>query len=180
MGTAKKNNEYQTSIVVRQVTRMMCPFIMIFGVFLIVHGHLTPGGGFQGGVAIGASFILYALAFNRKDGRVAVPSYPLKCLASCGIYLYMAIGIIGILMGYHFLANKVAGIGPQGMFGELLSGGALFWINLGVGLTVACISTEFFYTFLEVERPENYSKSEKKLPYKRRWSDVDKNDPFQN
>ena len=173
----KKNKKiYQTSIIVRFITRMMCPFIIMFGLFLIVHGHLTPGGGFQGGVAIGASFILFALAFNRYDGREAVPSFTLKCLACIGIYVYISVGLAGIFLGYHFLTNKAAAIAPMGMFGELLSGGTLFWINLGVGLTVAGICTELFYVFLEEERAPYYLENKKKLPYKRRWLDVDKDD----
>ena len=172
----KSKKKYHTSIVVRLITRMMCPFIIMFGLFLIVHGHLTPGGGFQGGVAIGASFILFALAFNRQDGREAVPSFTLKCLASIGVYIYISMGLVGIFLGYHFLTNKAAGIVPMGMFGELLSAGALFWINLGVGLTVAGICTELFYAFLEEERSDYYLENKKKLPYKRRWLDVDKND----
>jgi len=177
MITPKKNKgKYKTSIIVQLVTRMMCPFIIMFGVFLIVHGHLTPGGGFQGGVIIGASFILFALAFNRQDGRDAVPSFTLKCLASIGVYLYISIGLVGIFLGYHFLTNKATAIAPMGMFGELLSGGALFWINLGVGLTVAGICTELFYVFLEEERSPYYLENKKKLPYQRRCLDVDKDD----
>jgi len=172
----KDEKKYQTSIVVRLVTRMMCPFIVMFGIFLIVHGHLTPGGGFQGGVAIGASFILYALAFNKKDGRDIVSSFTLKCVASVGAYIYIFMGLLGIFFGYHFLANKAAGIAPRGTFGELLSGGTLFWINLGVGLAVAGICIELFYAFLEEQRSPDYQQYEKKLPYQRRWTDVDKDD----
>lgn len=168
--------QYDTSLVTRLVTRMMCPFIMMFGVSVISHGHLTPGGGFQGGVAIGASFILYALAFNKYDGRIAAPHFPLTCLAGSGIYIYIIVGLIGVARGYHFLANKVAGVPPIGLFGELCSGGTLFWINLGVGLSVASITTEMFFAFLEEEKPKDQGPSNLKLPYKRRWADVDKND----
>jgi multisubunit Na+/H+ antiporter MnhB subunit len=176
----REEKEYQTSLVVRLVSRMMCPFIAMFGASLIVHGHLTPGGGFQGGVAIGASFILYALAFDRHDGRKIVPSFSLKCMACLGIYLYIGVGLLGIFLGYHFLSNKIAGIMPTGMFGELFSGGSLFWINCGVGLAVASISTELFYAFLEEQRSEGYEKDRVRLPEKRRWSDVDHHDSVQN
>ena len=173
LNPGKDKKEYRTSVVVRLVTRMMCPFIIMFGLFLIVHGHLTPGGGFQGGVAIGASFILFAVAFNRRDGRSVVPGFTLKCLASIGVYIFIGVGLFGILLSYHFLTNKAAAIAPMGMFGELLSGGALFWINIGVGLAVASICTELFYAFLEEQRSPDYWKYKKKLPYQRRWSDVD-------
>lgn len=174
--TDDEKREYQTGIVVQLVSRMMCLFIIMFGVYLIVHGHLTPGGGFQGGVVIGSAFILFALAFNKEEGRAAAPAFSLKCLASAGIYIYMASGLAGIFVGYYFLANKVAGVLPRGMLGELFSGGTLFWINIGVGLAVASVSTELFYAFLEEKPDDTAPKNKKELPYKRRWSDVDKDD----
>ncbi len=176
----RKNKEYEPGVVIRLVTRMMCPFIIMFGAYVLTHGHLTPGGGFQGGVVIASAFILYGIVFGRKEGRAAAPSFPLKCLASGGIYLYMGAGLAGIFMGYHFLANKVAGIFPCGMLGELFSSGTIFWIDIGVGLAVASIFTELFYAFLEEKRDDAYLKNKNdaesgKLPYKRRWSDVDRN-----
>lgn len=171
----KDQQEYQSGIVVQQVSRILCPFIIMFGVYLVTHGHLTPGGGFQGGVIISAAFILFALAFNRKKGREMVPGPLLLCGASAGIFLYIGAGLAGVFLGYHFLANKAAGIQPCGMQGELLSGGTLFWINIGVGLAVASIFTDLFYAFLEERRDGAYLKNNRKLPYKRRWSDVDRN-----
>jgi len=178
----RKRIEYEPGVVIRVVTRMMCPFIIMFGAYLLTHGHLTPGGGFQGGVVIAAAYILFGMVFGRKEGRSAAPSFSLKCLASAGIYLYMGTGLVGIFLGYHFLANKVAGIFPRGMLGELFNGGTIFWIDIGVGLAVASIFTELFYAFLEEKRDDAYLENKKdvesgKLPYKRRWSDVDRNGP---
>jgi multicomponent Na+:H+ antiporter subunit B len=197
----KHEREYEAGLVIQLVSRMMCPFIIMFGAYLIIHGHLTPGGGFQGGVVIAAAFILFALVFNRKEGRVAAPSFSLKCLASTGIYLYMAAGLLSILLGYHFLANRAAGIFPCGMEGELLSGGTLFWIDIGVGLAVASIFTDLVYAFLE-EKPDDAGlnnaglnnaalnnaglknkkelEDKKRVLYKRRWSDVDRDDSEQD
>jgi len=176
----RKKILYEPGVVVRLVTRMMCPFIIMFGAYLVTHGHLTPGGGFQGGVIIASAFILFGMVFGRKEGRDAAPAFSLKCLASIGIYLYMSAGLAGVFLGYHFLANKVAGIFPQGMQGELFSAGTVFWIDIGVGLAVAGIFTELFYAFLEEERDEAYLKNKSeaesgKQQYKRRWSDVDRN-----
>jgi len=176
----RKGEEYEPGIVIRLISRMMCPFIIMFGAYLFTHGHLTPGGGFQGGVVIAAAFILFAIVFGREEGRSAVPGFFLKCLASGGIYVYIGAGLTGILLGYHFLANKVTGIFPHGMLGELFSSGTIFWIDIGVGLAVASIFTELFYAFLEEKRDDAALKDKNdvelpKLPCKRRWSDVDRN-----
>ncbi|MEW5801972.1 MAG: MnhB domain-containing protein [bacterium] len=172
----RKKPEYDAGVVIQLVTRMMCPFIMMFGIYLITHGHLTPGGGFQGGVVIASAYILFALVFGKTEARAGASGFTLKCLASTGIYLYIGAGLAGIFLGYHFLANKAAGIFPCGMLGELLSAGTLFWIDIGVGLAVASIFTDLFYTFLEEKRDDVYIKNKKELPLKRRWSDVDRND----
>ncbi len=167
----KKQPEYKTSLVIQTVTRVMMPFLLMFGLSLIVHGHLTPGGGFQGGVVIGATFILLGLAFNKEEGRRAAPDKNIKTVASSGIVIYIAVGLIGILAGYNFLTNRWIKFPPFGELGELLSGGTLFWINIGVGLTVSAIAIELFYAFLEEKRDPTYHKHINKVDEKRRWSD---------
>lgn len=167
----KKQPEYKTSLVIQTVTRVMMPFLLMFGISLIVHGHLTPGGGFQGGVVIGATFILLGLAFNKEEGRRAAPDKSVRTVASFGILIYIIVGFIGILAGYNFLTNRWMKFPPLGELGELLSGGTLFWINIGVGLTVSAIAMELFYAFLEERRDQTYRRKIKKLDEKRRWSD---------
>lgn len=163
--------EYKTSLVIQTITRMMLPFLLMFGLSLIVHGHLTPGGGFQGGVVIGATFILLGLAFNKEEGRRAVPEGMVKDMASSGISIYIIVGIIGIMAGFNFLTNQWMHFPPVGELGELFSGGTLFWINIGIGLTVSAIAIELFYAFLEEKRDPAYKKNVKVLKQKRRWSD---------
>lgn len=167
----KKQPEYKTSLVIQTVTRVMIPFLLMFGLSLIVHGHLTPGGGFQGGVVIGATFILLGLAFNKEEGRRAAPDKRARTAASSGILIYIMVGLIGILAGYNFLTNRWMKFPPLGELGELLSGGTLFWINIGVGLTVSAIAIELFYAFLEEKRDPTYRKNINKVDEKRRWSD---------
>jgi multicomponent Na+:H+ antiporter subunit B len=167
----EKQPEYKTSLVIQTVTRMMIPFLFMFGLSLIVHGHLTPGGGFQGGVIIGATFILLGLAFNKDEGRLAAPDGKVRLLASSGILIYIVVGFFGILAGYNFLANRCLNFPPFGELGELFSGGSLFWINIGVGLTVSGIAIELFYAFLEEKRDPAFRKNIKQLDEKRRWSD---------
>ncbi|MGA1843159.1 MAG: MnhB domain-containing protein [bacterium] len=171
MGDKTKEPEYKTSLVIQTVTRMMIPFLLMFGLSVMAHGHLTPGGGFQGGVIIGASFILLGLAFNKDEGRRAVPEGKIKCLASSGILVYMIVGLVGIVAGYSFLANRSINFPPVGELGGLFSGGTLMWINIGVGITVSGVAIELFYAFLEEKRDPAYYKNKKTVHEKRRWSD---------
>ena len=166
-----KKPDYKTSLVIRTVTRLMMPFLIMFGLSLIVHGHLTPGGGFQGGVVIGAAFILFGLAFNKEEGRCAAPDEGVKVMISSGIFIYILAGLIGICAGYNFLANRCVKFPPFGELGELFSGGTLFWINIGVGLAVCGVAVELFYAFMEEKRDHAYYKKVKRLDQKRRYSD---------
>lgn len=166
-----KNPDYKTSLVIRTVTRLMVPFLIMFGLSLVVHGHLTPGGGFQGGVVIGAAFILVGLAFNKEEGRRAVPDEGVKVMISSGLFIYILVGLIGICAGYNFLANRCVKFPPFGELGELFSGGTLFWINIGVGLAVCGVAIELFYAFMEEKRDPAYYKKIKRSDRKRRYSD---------
>ena len=148
------------SLIVKIVTEKMVPFVLMFGVYIILHGSTSPGGGFQGGVVIGAAFILFAIGVDSRTVRKRVPAFNLKVLESGGVLLYVAIGLIGILLGYTFLANRVAGIPPRGEFGGIFSGGALFGINIFIGTHVACTVITLFYAFLEYEPEQKASEEE--------------------
>jgi multicomponent Na+:H+ antiporter subunit B len=132
------------SLIVKIVTEKMVPFVLMFGVYIILHGSSSPGGGFQGGVVIGAAFILFAIGVDSRTVRKRVPAFSLKVLESGGVLLYVAIGLVGIILGYTFLANRVAGFPPQGEFGGIFSGGALFGINICIGTHVACTVITLF------------------------------------
>lgn len=164
-------NKYKTSLIIQIITRLMVPFIIMFGLSIIVHGHLTPGGGFQGGVVIGAGIILIGLAFNRDEGRRIAIMEMETVLISSGLIIYIIVGIVGMLLGYSFLTNRLLKFPPVGELGELFSGGTLFWINIGVGLIVSGIVIELFFAFLETKRDPEYYKNIKVLDKNRRWSD---------
>jgi multicomponent Na+:H+ antiporter subunit B len=139
------------SIITRTVCHKIVPFIIIFGLYIVIHGPFSPGGGFQGGVIIGCAYILYALAYDMEEGRKGLPEDVVKVIESLGVILYVIVGLTGILFGYNFLSNKVMNFIPVGSTEVLLSSGALLWINIAIGMHVACTIIGFFYLFLEVE-----------------------------
>ncbi len=145
------------SLIVRVVTEKMFPFLLMFGFYIILHGSSSPGGGFQGGVVIGAAYILYAIGVNAACGRKLAPYMTLKVVESAGVLMYVGIGLAGICMGYTFLANRVIGFPPQGTPGSLLSGGTLLGINIGIGIHVAATVITLFYAFMEYGAKEENS-----------------------
>ncbi|MEW6087604.1 MAG: MnhB domain-containing protein [bacterium] len=148
-------SEYRKlSINVSDISRRMVPFILLFGIYIILHGHLSAGGGFQGGVVIGAGFIIYAIVFGREKALHYVPEDVIKVTNSLGTSIYAAIGLLGIIFGYNFLANKVAGIPPIGQPGVLLSAGTLFGINIGIGMNVSSTMIRLFFAFKYEEKEE--------------------------
>jgi len=125
-------------------TRLLLPLILLFGAYVFIHGHLTPGGGFQGG-AILASAILLALLSNplqRFSHRL------IAVIESTAGIAFVLIGILGILLGGGFLDNRIL---PTGTFGELFSAGAIPVIYAFVGLKVGAEFSSMLVSLSETE-----------------------------
>lgn len=120
------------------------PLLLLFGVYIIVHGHLSPGGGFQGGVIIASAFLLQFLAHgDRYDLRERLVSV-VEALSGAGFVLA---GLLGLLLAGHFLGNFL----PLGVMGNLFSGGMLEVIYLFVGLKVAAEIAVLAEHFIKAE-----------------------------
>ncbi|MDW7651256.1 MAG: MnhB domain-containing protein [Bacillota bacterium] len=137
-------------VIVRYISRIILPFVQLYGLYVVLHGHLSPGGGFSGGAIIGASMILYALSFNLKEGSKKLTHDTSTLLESGGAIIFAGVGIVAILLGTNFLGNIVAGF-PRGTPGNLLSAGAIPIITIGVGLKVASTMITLFYSLIEGE-----------------------------
>ncbi len=135
-------------LVLRKVTSIVLPVIQVYGIYIILHGHLSPGGGFAGGMILGISMVLYMLVFGLDSCLRKVPHRMSSFLESAGTLWYGAIGLVGILRGTSFLMNKGAGI-PLGTPGELFSSGFIMIITIGVGIKVAATMLSLFYTLIE-------------------------------
>lgn len=129
------------SLIVRTISRLIFPFLLLFGIYVILHGHLTPGGGFPGGVIVAAAMVLFILAYGIEPllkRLTVVRAEVLESLGACGIVL---IGILGIIVGSAFLQN----VFPTGEMGRLFSAGELPLLYLSVGIKVtAAIALIFF------------------------------------
>ena len=121
---AKSNFMLQTA------SKLLFPIIMLFGIYVMVYGHLSPGGGFQGGVIIASGVLLLLISFNEFE----VPHSVVSLLEIFAGASYVIIGLIGLLVLDRFLGNFLPNdISNMGM---LLSGGIIPIIYIIVGIKV--------------------------------------------
>lgn len=112
---------------------VLLPITLVIGLDVITHGHLTPGGGFQGGVVVGTGIhLLYVAGTYRMLERVR-PVRPFEWVEALGAGSFAAVGIAGVLAGVAFLEQVL----PNGTFGTLFSGGTVPLLNGAVGVEVA-------------------------------------------
>lgn len=128
--------------VVRVASLIFVPAALVYGLYVVVHGQLTPGGGFQGGVALatGALGIFLGAGFERY--RRAVPKDAVEAFETLGAFGYIALGAAGLLAGGAFLRNLL----PYGATGSFFSGGTIDALNYVVGMA---ISGGFIVLFIE-------------------------------
>jgi multicomponent Na+:H+ antiporter subunit B len=129
------------NIIIRTIARFMVPFIQLFGLYVIVHGDSGPGGGFQGGVILGASIILYAMVFGIEDARRRISRKTSDILNSTGVLLYAGVGVAAMLVGGRYLEYDVLPLGDP----HLASHYGIFAIEVGVGITVAAVMITIFF-----------------------------------
>lgn len=130
------------SIIVRTVTRLVYGLALVFGFYVIMHGHLTPGGGFQGGAVVASTLALLVVAFGAAGVKGHLNRHLLQTLEEIGALAFLALGFVGIgtAFFYNLLANSgglfgaTVPIGPNA--GVFAAGGTLPLMNWAVGLKV--------------------------------------------
>jgi multicomponent Na+:H+ antiporter subunit B len=135
-----------TSNAVRVIGLAFLGPIVLFGIYITAHGHLTPGGGFQGGVILASAALMVYLSGEYVTLRRVRPESVLDLAESAGAGGYVIVGLAGLITGGVFLANTLL---PLGQPGTLLSAGMIPLINASVGLEVAGGFTLLLSEFLE-------------------------------
>ncbi|TVR31100.1 MAG: sodium:proton antiporter [Spirochaetaceae bacterium] len=133
------------SVIVRDTVALLLPFLLVFGFYIILFGHISPGGGFTGGVMLAAAVIIYSLAYCSGSRRIfLLDEAQEKLVENSGMLLFLGIGLVGLGAGGAFLANAATGV-PLGRPGSLASAGLIPFLNLASGLKVAAgLSIVFF------------------------------------
>jgi len=116
------------SLVLYTGCRLLFPLILVFGSYIFIHGHLTPGGGFQGGAIIASGFLLIYLGCReRRINRIAS-----NLAESLGGLTFVVIGLLGLVFGGYFLSNFL----PKGTANTLFSAGIIPIIYIAIGFKV--------------------------------------------
>jgi len=124
-------------VILQSASRLLVPVMQIFALYVLALGHHSPGGGFQAGVILGASFILLALSYDLKTVLARLSENTLLRLSALGVIIYAGIGALCLLLGDNFLAYaalKVFG------FSEVMAHShGILGVELGVAVTVMAI-----------------------------------------
>ena len=146
-GQAQKSAPLLDQAILRVVGKMSIPFILLFGLYVITHGELGPGGGFQGGVVIACAFILYALIFGRPALYRVLPPPVIDMLTGLGVLVYSGTGAACLLLGGKFLDYSMLDTVSPGE-GEALG---MTLVEYGVGITVSMVMLNIFNQLAEEE-----------------------------
>lgn len=119
---------HNPSFILKQGARIVFGIMTIFGVYMMIHGHITPGGGFPGGAILAAAILL--LYLSDEEFRIKVKAT--KATEGTAGSLYVIIGLLGIVLGGYFLQNFL----PTGTVGELISSGIIPIVYILIGLKV--------------------------------------------
>ncbi len=138
-----EDTELEADVILQKIATVVVPLIFLFGLYILLNGHLSPGGGFSGGAVIGAGLILYNSAFGfRKTERFFNEK----------IYDFIKVGslcLYAMIIAYYLFtgANGIPSVVPLGKLGALISSGLILPINILVGLEVACTMYAFYALF---------------------------------
>ena len=91
------------TLIVKRITRLTVGLILLYGIYIVLHGHLTPGGGFPGGVIIALSFIHLMLAFGKDTALKKLNRIRASFLESLGAIMFLSVALLGFLGGHFFL-----------------------------------------------------------------------------
>jgi len=128
--SSKDSNKGMT-LIVKTITRLTVGLILLFGIYIVCHGHVSPGGGFAGGVIIALSFIHLMLAYGKEEAFKRLSKSRAAILESTGAIMFLGIAILGFTGGYFFL-NFI----PKGEPFELFSAGIIPLCNIAISLKV--------------------------------------------
>ncbi len=127
--TMNDSKEKGMSLVVKTVTRISVGIILLYGIYIVLHGHISPGGGFAGGFIIALSYILFMLAFGKEEILKRIPQSMISALESLGAIIFLVIALLGFTVGY-FFSNWL----PKGTIFQLLSAGTIPISNIALAL----------------------------------------------
>lgn len=122
------------TVIVKTISSWVKVLIVLFGIYIILFGHLTPGGGFAGGVILASSYVLLMLAFGGEFVKKDLPLSLVSKLDCIGAFMFILIAILGLVFGGTFFVNFL--VEKYGQPLNLLSAGTIPFSNIAIGLKV--------------------------------------------
>ena len=150
-GSTIVRSDFGLGLLVRRAVAYLAALFLLFPAYIILHGHLSPGGGFQGGVSLAVALILLTVVFGTRHTSRAVGHGSLHTAEALSAAGFLLVGFVGVFQGLHFLTNAAAGF-SRGDAGALLSGGAIPLLNIIIGLKVATGLGSIFFDLLSTGR----------------------------
>jgi len=142
-------------VIVKAVARLLMPFVVVYALYVVMHGHHSPGGGFQGGVILAASFVLLGISHGLEKTRRRMSEKVAGVISSIGVFIYGGIGVLCLILGGNYLdygkLSKLLLVTPA----EARSLGIL-GVEIGVALAVMAVMCVIFFAIFTVgESPED-------------------------
>jgi len=135
--------EPKNDLVLQRGAAWLVPFILLFGAYIILNGHISPGGGFSGGAVMGAALILYLNAYGFKKTERFFTFRTFRAVSACALSFYALSKAYSFFTG----ANHLESIITPGTPGNIFSAGLIPYLNIAVGLVVCCTMYAFYTLF---------------------------------
>lgn len=130
-------------VIVKTLSRLLIPFMQIYALYVIAHGHYSPGGGFQGGVILGAGLILLVITYGLENALRMMSERLNTIFCSLGVFIYAGIGFLCLILGENFL--------DYGALDRILHVGlaharslGILGVETGVGIAVMAVMLSIF------------------------------------
>jgi len=130
------------TLIVKTISKLIAGLIFLYGIYVVLHGHLTPGGGFAGGIIIAGAFVLLVLAEGSDEFSTEVKKWRASLFESLGIFIFWFLAMLGVFGGTFFFLNLLS----KGRPFRLLSAGIILPCNIGIGIEVGGALFAIFIT----------------------------------
>ncbi len=137
--------------IVKTSTRILCGVIFIFGIYIVTHGHLSPGGGFAGGTIMAGAFILLVLAFGDNIRHLRIIEEGSSTVENLAVFCFLLLGAAGMIWGARVFFSNFPETGQPG---NLLSAGTIPLGNILIGIEVAAALFTVFLAFVIFKEEE--------------------------
>ena len=142
------------TVIVKRITDLMIPSIFLFGVYIVCHGHLTPGGGFAGGVVISGCFVLMVIAYGSAETRNEMMKWRYSLAESLGLFIFWFLAVLGLIQNSPFFLNVITKADPGTPY-RLFSAGIIPLCNIAIGIEVTASLFAIFLTLAVLKMGDN-------------------------